>query len=466
MTSTPSTSTGYRERSLWLDLLDESLEPRPSLEKDIAADVAIIGAGMTGLWTAYYLAELDPKLRIVVIEREIAGFGASGRNGGWAGAGMAGAASVYAKRGGPDAVRRAVLETCTAVEEIGRVISREGIDCGFTKAGTLTVATSQPQKQRMVDGIAAARAAGTLSDGERRIDRATSDQLARVAGWESAFFTPHCASLDPARLVRGLARACEALGVTIYERTEATTIAPHVVQCAEGTVRADVVIRATEAYTTQQRGHKRTYLPLTSLMIATEPLSAAVWDELGWTPGLTVRDRKHLFFYAQRTPDDRIAIGGRGAPYALAHPIDERRERDEAVRARLIATLHAAFPATRGAAITHHWGGPLGVPRDWSMGIDFDPRTGFGWAGGYSGHGVTATNISGRTLADLVLRRDTELTRLPWVGHRARSWEPEPLRFLASSAIVNVLASADRYEERTGTTAARTSLLAPFMPPS
>ena len=318
----------------------------------------------------------------------------------------------------------------------------------------------------MMQGFGAATRAGTLCPGDRAVDRAESERLVHVEGWKSALYTPHCAGIDPARFIRGLARACESRGVVIYEGTEAIEVAPGVVRSPHGSVKSDAVIRATEAYTTQLPGKSRSYLPLTSLMIATEPLSAEVWEELGWTRGLTVRNLMHLFFYAQRTPDDRIAIGGRGAPYALRHPIDERRERDAGVRARLIATLHAAFPAVRDATITHHWGGPLGVPRDWSMGIIFDQRTGFGTAGGYSGHGVTAANISGRTLADLLLQRNTDLIHLPWVGHRSRNWEPEPLRFLASSAIVKVLSSADHYEERIQRTAKRTTLLAPVMPPS
>ena len=225
------------------------------------------------------------------------------------------------------------------------------------------------------------------------------------------------------------------------------------------------VLRATESYTTQLPGERLRYLPLYSLMIATEPLAPAVWEELGWRDGLLVGDRHHLFFYAQRTIDGRIAIGGRGAPYRLRDPISERNERSAAVRTRLVRALRRHFPAADRAEITHHWGGPLAVPRDWSMGIAYDRASGLGWAGGYSGHGVVAANIGGRTLADLVLARDSDLVSLPWVGHRSRRWEPEPLRFLASRAIVRVLEGADVREDASGRRAARTRLLAPLMPP-
>jgi glycine/D-amino acid oxidase-like deaminating enzyme len=225
------------------------------------------------------------------------------------------------------------------------------------------------------------------------------------------------------------------------------------------------VLRATESYTTQLPGQSLRYLPLYSLMIATEPLPPEVWEELGWRDGLLIGDRHHLFFYAQRTADGRIAIGGRGAPYQLRHPISEQNERSNSVRERLERVLRRHFPAAAAAAITHHWGGPLAVPRDWSMAVHFNPGTGLGYAGGYSGHGVVAANIGGRTLADLVLGRDTDLTTLPWVGHHSRRWEPEPLRFIASRAIVRVLESADVHEDTHGTRACRTALLSPVMPP-
>jgi glycine/D-amino acid oxidase-like deaminating enzyme len=456
--------TRYRERSLWLDGLAGTLTPRPSLPGDLECDVAIVGAGLTGLWTAYHLRKADPTMRIAVLEREIAGFGPSGRNGGWVSSGIAGSTSVYRKRGGDDGIRRALRETFHAVRAIGDVIAAEQIDCGYVRAGDVMVATSPPQRERCESGVRAWRRMGAGEDDIRLLDASETAEHVRVAGCLAASYTPHCARIDPARLVRGLASACERAGVTIYEGTEAVDIGPGRVVTTHGTVRAPVVLRATEAYTTTLPGESRRYLPLYSLMIATEPLPADVWDELGWTDGLMVGDRHHLFFYAQRTQDGRIAIGGRGAPYELREPLSERYERSPSVRARLERAVRKHFPAAAEAAVTHHWGGPLGVPRDWSMGINFDRASGFGWAGGYSGHGVVSANISGRTLADLVRGVDSDLTTLPWVGHRSRRWEPEPLRYIASRAIVGLLGSADQLEDRTGRAAGRTRLVAPFMP--
>jgi glycine/D-amino acid oxidase-like deaminating enzyme len=466
VSSSPELERRYRARSLWLDGVAGSLAPRPSLPGDASYDVAVVGGGFTGLWTAYYLKRHQPDLRVVLLEREICGYGPSGRNGGWVSAGIAGSWSVYARGGDTDAVLRAERETQATVDEIGEVIAREEIDCGFRKDGTLTIATTAPQVARLKADVQKARESGLREDDVRQLSPRELEQLVRLPEVLLAAYSPHCARVDPGRLVRRLADACERAGVVVHERTEALEVAPRRVRCAHGTVSAEHVIRATESYTTQLRGEKLRYLPLYSLMIATEPLPAAVWDELGWREGLTIRDRRYLFFYAQRTTDGRIAIGGRGAPYSLARPIAEASERKATVRERLHATLRRQFPAAADAAITHHWGGPLAVPRDWCMAIGYDSASGFGWAGGYSGHGVAAANISGRTLADLVLRRESDLVTLPWVGHRARRWEPEPLRFLASRAVVGVLGAADRFEDRTGRTARRTRLVAPFLQPS
>lgn len=456
----------YRSRSLWLDQHPGSLAPRPALEGDAAFDVAIVGAGFTGLWAAYDLTRRRPDLRVAVLEREVAGFGASGRNGGWVSGGIAGSWATFAAARGPAAVLAAERATYRAVDEIGRVVAAEGIDCAYQKDGIVQVATSVPQATRLGAAVRAARERGLAEDDLRCLERADWERLVRVEGARLAAYSPHGARVDPARLVRGLATACERAGVVLFERTEAIAVAPGRVRCRAGTVTAPHVLVATEAFTTGLPGEARRYLPLYSLMVATEPLPPATWEALGWRAGLTVRDRRHLFFYAQRTEDGRLAIGGRGAPYRLGSPLSEAAERDAAVVARLQESIRRCFPEAGNARLTHHWGGPLAVARDWCMGVGYDRATGLGWAGGYGGHGVVAANLAGRTLAALVAGDADPLLELPWVGHRARRWEPEPLRFLASRAIVGILGSADRHEDRIGRSARRTSLVAPFAPPA
>lgn len=459
------TAEGYRGRSLWLDGAMRGARLRASLHGRERADVVIIGGGLTGIWLAYTLSVDAPHLRVTVLEREVVGYGASGRNGGWVGGDLPGSPAVLGRQNGKESVRRAAEAMRDAIDEIGRVVADEAIDCGFQHAGTLWFAANRPQATRLSVFISTLEAQGGAGPGERMLTGTEVTQHVKVASAVAGHFSPHCASVDPARLVRGLADAAERRGVRILEKTAVVDISRGRVVTQEGAVEAEHIVIATEAWTSQLPGYRRSSLPLTSMMIATEPLPAHVWDELGWPKGLTVRDKAHLFLYAVRTEDDRIAIGGRGAPYRLSEPYSEFGDRDVPVWDRLRSTIDQQFPAARGASITHRWGGILGVPRDWTMSVVRSARTGAIFAGGYAGHGVTASNISGRTVADLILGRDTPLVRLPWVGHRPRRWEPEPARFLVANAMVKLLASADRYERAHGRMARRTALVKPFMPP-
>ena len=463
----PPPSTNPWARSLWLDGVVHDLKPRERLSGDHTCDVAIVGAGFGGLWTAYYLKKADPSLRVTVVEAEIAGFGGAGRNGGFASTGIAGSGSRYARRSGWDSVLRAEREVQHAIDEIGSVASAEGIECGYKKSGALTVATTQPQLERLRARIEDKHRFGLTPEDIRLLTPQESAEFVRgPEGLLAASFTPHCARVDPARLARGLADACERLGVKVFEQTPAEHLGPKTVQCRNGRISADVVVRATESYTIRERGQRRKFLPLYSLVIATEPLPAEVWDQLGWKDGLGFGDIGHLYYYVMRTMDGRIALGGRGAPYRLTKPISPENEQNVEVYERLRQTLRQAFPIAAQARITHHWGGPVAVPRDWCMRTTFDRGTGMGFVGAFGGHGVTAANISGRTMRDLILGESTDLTSLPWVGHHTRNWEPEPLRFVASQLIHKTLASADAYEERTGKPAKRVRLVAPFLPPA
>ncbi|HEV3473032.1 MAG TPA: FAD-binding oxidoreductase [Actinomycetota bacterium] len=438
-----------------MDELGDDLVPRPSLPGDVDVDVAIVGAGYTGLWTAYYLLKADPNLRVAILEREIAGFGASGRNGGWCSALFAASHKKIAANYGRDAAVALQQEMFATVDEVGRATSAEGIDCDFHKGGTLTLVTSPTQLVRVRKGFEEERSWGFSDDDLRWLDAEETARRIRIAGCLGAAYTPHCARIHPAKLVRGLAEVVESLGATIYERTPVIAISPQLVTTPAGKVKAPIVVRATEAYSTQLPGHRRHLVPLYSLMIATEPLPTAAWKDIGWDNYETIHDGRHLLIYAQRTADDRIAIGGRGAPYHLGSGIDDRNDRVGRVHAALARILNELVPAAGDARVSHRWGGPVGVPRDWFSSVGLDRKTGLAWAGGYVGDGVATTNLAGRTLRDLILGADTELIRLPWVGHRSPRWEPEPLRWLGINTMIRVMASADRKEARTGKATSR-----------
>ncbi|MGB9113579.1 MAG: FAD-binding oxidoreductase, partial [Acidimicrobiales bacterium] len=265
-----------------------------------------------------------------------------------------------------------------------------------------------------------------------------------------ATYTPHCASLHPARLARGLAAAVERSGARIFEQTTVDKLAPHVLRCGPRTVKAKWVVRATEGYTSTLKGAARSMMPIYSLMVATEPIAASSWDEIGLTRRETFSDYRHLFIYGQRTKDGCLAFGGRGAPYHYGSRIAPEFDGDDKVHAALRRSIVELFPQLRDVAITHRWGGPIGVPRDWYPSVNFDPKSGLASAGGYVGYGVAATNLAGRTLADLICGRESELTRFPWVNHRSRPWEPEPLRYIGVNLGIASMRAGDRVEERSG----------------
>jgi glycine/D-amino acid oxidase-like deaminating enzyme len=234
------------------------------------------------------------------------------------------------------------------------------------------------------------------------------------------------------------------------------------VRTDHGTMQAEYVVRATEGYTPSLDGMQRDIVPVYSLIVATEPLAAQTWERIGLAERETFSDQRHLIIYGQRTADDRLVFGGRGAPYHLGSRIRPGFDRNERVFAKLRATAVEMFPALADAAFTHSWGGCLGIPRDWCASVGLDRSTGIGWAGGYVGDGVATTNLSGRTLRDLVLGRQTELTELPWVNHRSGRWEPEPLRWLGVNAGLRLTTAADVEERLTGRGSVLARALAPL----
>ncbi|MDE0170226.1 MAG: FAD-binding oxidoreductase [bacterium] len=440
----------YSNLSLWLATYPGDLLPRPALDGDTEVDAAIVGGGFTGLWTAYYLAERDPSLSILVIEREICGFGASGRNGGWCVGELVAGVGSYARIAGQDAALRLLRHVHRSVDEVGRVVSTEGIDCGFAKGGVVRFARNRAQARRQQAEIDQHRSYGIGEEVIRLLSPEQVREYANPTDLHGGIFYEPCAALDPARLVRGLAEAVERRGVRIVEQTTATSLERGRVTTSRGLVKAPVVIRALEAYTRDLPGQRRSLVPLYSLMIATEPLDRATLAEIGLASRPTFADDRYAVIYGQRTADDRIAFGGRAVPYRYGSRISPATERDRRSHDLIRRVLVEIFPVLDGVQITHRWGGVLGAPRNWMPSVRFDRDRGFGTAGGYVGEGVAPSNLAGRTLADLVTGAGSELASLPWVGVESRFWEPEPIRWLGIRGTRAVMGWADRKEFRTG----------------
>ncbi|QRN80145.1 MAG: FAD-dependent oxidoreductase [Nocardiopsis sp. BM-2018] len=428
-------------------------ERRASLPGDADYDVCVVGAGYTGLWTAYYLKKAQPDLRVCVVEREFAGFGASGRNGGWLTAEFSGSQEDYAQSHGKAAMvalQRALMNT---VDEVVSVAGAEGIDADIVKGGMRVVASNAAQHERLRNNIDYLQDWGYWPDDIHMVDLDHAPPIA-VNGAVAAGYSPHAARIHPAKLVTGLARVVEALGVEIFEDTPVTEIRPReggirpAVVTEHGTVRADHVVRATEGFTSTLRGQHRRWRPMSSSMIVTEPIAPELWERIGWEGRELLRDAAHSYVYAQRTADDRIAIGGRGSSRRSGGSEGSEGTTQPQAIAELWRSLTALFPDVADAPVEHAWSGVLGVPRDWSPTVNLDTESGLGWAGGYSSSGVATSNLAGRTLRDLILGRSTDLTRLPWVGHEVRGWEPEPLRWMGTKVVRGLYRTADRRESQ------------------
>jgi len=447
MTLVPGTD--LRSISFWWDRLPAQT-PRDPLDGDLDVDVVVVGAGYTGLWTAYYLLEHQPDLKVAVLEAEVAGFGASGRNGGWCSALFPASWDKMARATSRDGAVRLQQAMFDTVDEVGRVVVAEHLDVDWSKGGSAYLARSPLQEERAKETVAEARSWSFGDEHFRYLDGDEARKLVGATDVRGAVFTPDCAVIQPAKLVRQLAEIVERRGATIFEHTPVTSIEPGLARTTRGTVRAPYVVRATEGYTATLEGFKRDVAPVYSLMIATEPLPDDVWSEIGLESRPTFNDFRHLIIYGQRTADGRFAFGGRGAPYHFGSNIQRGFDRDPGVFETLWHTLTELFPAVAPYRVTHHWGGPLGVTRDWWASAGLDRRSGIAWSGGYVGDGVGTSNLGGRTVADLILQRDTDLVSLPWVDHRSRKWEPEPLRWLGVNTGLKAMGAADPEEARTG----------------
>ena len=443
-------------RSFWSDSLpDAERAIGAPLDGDVDVDVAIVGGGLTGLWTAWYLLDADPSLRVAIVERETVGFGASGRNGGWCSALLPMSHERLARRHGPAAAIRMQQAMHHNVAAVGAFVERHADPDNsiFHFGGTIDLARNPPQRHRLTAEVEHLHGLGFDDHDYRWLSADEARARCRATDVLGALWTPHCATVHPLRLTHLVARAALARGARIHEHTEAIRLEERRVVTDRGTIGAEVVVRATEGYTSQLPGERRTFLPIYSLMIATEPLDDSTWDDIGLADRPTFTDGRHLVIYGQRTADGRLAFGGRGAPYHFGSTVRPEFDTDVQVRELLTRSLHELFPATRSAAITHHWGGVLAAPRDWTCSVEFDTSTGFAAAGGYVGDGVGTTHLAGRTLAALITgAHHDELLRLPWVGHRSRRWEPEPLRWIGVNLGRTAAARSDAVERRTNRT--------------
>ena len=441
----------YRKLSFWHDSVPGSLQPRAGLENDIEVDIAIAGAGYTGLWTAYYLKKLKPALSIAIIESEIAGFGASGRNGGWCSSYLSGIERALSRPDQADAAMRLQRLLFDTVKEVGRVTEKESIDCHFDQSGQVEAAILPPQLHRLREEVSFMH---DLGFDEQDIRYLTTQQLQdhiNIDGALGGMFMSHCAAIHPARLARGLAEVVEEMGVKIFEQTAVLKLDHNGLTTSHGRVKAGATVLATEGYTKTIKGLERKLIPVHSMMIATEPLSEQQLEQTGLKQRYTFNNLDHLTTYGQLTADRRIAFGCRGS-YLFGSGIKSHFNPADSEFDLIWDVLLKFFPTLSDSRYTHAWGGAMGVSRTLTPAVCFNREKNFGWAGGYFGNGVAATNLAGRTMADLILERDTDRVHTPWVNPEQereldkKLWEIEPVRWLGINSRAGLMHLADRAE--------------------
>jgi glycine/D-amino acid oxidase-like deaminating enzyme len=442
----------YASYSYWLETCGDDLTPRPPLDGSINVDVAILGAGYSGLWTAYYLLQRQPSLKIAIIEKEIAGFGASGRNGSWCTAHFPVSLGSIAKHYSPEQARLLYRSMAASVEEVARVASAEGIDIQFMKGGGLTVARGPQQLPSVRETYAEFEKLG-LGEHVRLLDKAETDEKVRITEVLGSIYYKDAASIHPGRLVRGLARAVEKRGVTIYEQTavtDFTTGREPRLKTERGDVQAKTIVLCGEAYLAQLAKLHRQLIPVYSLMTLTEPLTSADWAQIGWANRECIDSCRLTIEYMSKTADGRILFGGRGAPYHFGSTIEDGHDRHQPTIQMFQDSVRAWFPRLKDVRFSHAWGGPLGAPRDFMPTMMFDPAQGVASARGYLGNGVATTNLAGRVLTDLITGTKSEITTLPCVNHRSANWEREPFRYIGVRFVERAIWRIDQKAERTG----------------
>ena len=436
----------YSDKSFWLATYGEYI-PNPSLQGDLKVDIAIIGAGFTGLSTAYNLCKEDAGISVAVLEAEVVGFGASGRNGGFS-------MTLF---GLEPAVTKALFDQQRTVEAhrymersvdyVDGLIKEHNLQSDYWFPGFLRAATTPGYVKRIQHDLEILTSMGITGITWIEPDEIKSEVNSPrfLGGW----WEPRSGLLNPAKHVRELKRLAVQFGAQVYEETPVLEIRRNtdfIITTPHGKVSAHKVIFATNAYSHLIPQLKRKQVPAFTHMVATEPLSQTQLDEIGWKNRQGVEDARNLVHYFRLTIDNRLTIGG--SDVSLAYGGDMDHDLNTNTFTKLEQDIHWLFPHLKGIQITHRWGGPVSVPLQMAPAIGYlgDERAMYSL--GCVGHGVSMTHLNGRTLADLALERKTDLTEVWFVNRQMISWPPEPIRIAASQVIRGYLRLEDRIFER------------------
>jgi glycine/D-amino acid oxidase-like deaminating enzyme len=422
----------------------------PPLAGDLDVDVAIVGGGYTGLWTALALRERDPSIRIVVLEAEIVGWGPSGRNGGFVGGYLGGLAELAQLFGpqGAMAIAEAGRRIVPAVRELAE---RYDEDVWLREAGYLRLSAGPVQDAAVDKILAAARELGVGEDLVQPLSPAEVQARMRSPVFRRAVLVHDTATVQPARLARLLRRAVLDSGAALHERTRVLGLRagrPNVLEVVGGRVRADEVVLATNAALTGWRPLSGWLTNFGSYVVLTEPVPELL-DRCGWIGGEAACDARMFLHYFRTTPDGRVLMGSGSGPVGRGGRVDGRFSGDRGTARRAAAGLRRLLPELADARIERAWGGPIDVSSDHVPFFGTASETRVHYAAGYSGHGTGPSWIGGQTLASLVTRADDEWTALPLTNRRPlRPLPPEPLRYVGGSLVRRAILACEEAEDR------------------
>ena len=427
MTAPVPTTQDLATRSYWLGL--DPYEPEPPLEGAMDADVAVVGGGFTGLWTAWHLLEADPGLTVVVIEAGAVGCGASGRNGGFAMTLLHRSLPDLVAAVGDEQARALHLGAVDSIHAIGRLCEKHGIEADLQPNGLLTVSNSPLQDALVWGEFEAAQRLGLegiqFVEGVDLRSQVHSETL-RCAVREEA-----CTLLNPARLVRGLKQLVIRAGGRVFEQTPMDRLEDDAaglrLVTPKGEIRAQRVLLAANAYGTRIPSLRSWVMPFYSYILLSEPLSDEQWSRIGWEGREAMEDRRTFLHYMRPTVDGRLMWAGRDAPYRPRGP-DPKYDRDDRVFGRLQETFAWTFPQLDDVRFEYRWGGPIAVTGRFLPAAGWLDEGRVAYAFGYAGHGVAISHLLSQGVRDLILERDSETTRLALIDRRPVDLGPRLLR--------------------------------------
>ena len=439
-------SDDYTQKSYWLNTYGP-YSPNASVEGDILVDVAIIGGGYTGLATAYFLCKAEPTMKVAVLEGEVVGYGASGRNGGFAMTLFGLEPAVTAMLFGKQRTVEAHHYCERSVDLVRDLIREHNIQSDFEFTGFLRLATTPGYVKRIQHDLELLTSMGVT--GIEWVDlekaRAEVNSPLVLGAWSEA----RCGILNPAKQVRELKRVAQEAGAIVYEQSPVMEIrrgAKFALKTSQGTVSADKIVLATNAYSHLIPEIWNKQVPAFTHMVITEPLTEEQMASIGWKNRQGLEDARNLVHYLRLTVDNRLAIGGSDVTIAFGR--DMEHDLNEKTFQQLEKDAITLFPGLKDVKFVYRWGGPVSVTMDMApaIGMVGDQRAWYSL--GCVGHGVAPTHLNGQTLADLLLERQTDLTSVWFVNRKPVPWPPEPLRWVASQALLGYLHAEDWWYER------------------